>query len=246
VRGSPARPRRLSHGRRVVERGAGMGQSPAHLRSSDYRLPNTDYLQVLKIGLTGGIGAGKSVVKRAFEVLGVPTTDADTRAKWLMQYDAGLRAALVAGFGAEVFDAAGQLNRPWLAQRAFADPSALARLNALVHPAVGADFAHWLDEQRRAGARYIIKEAAILYEADIARSLDFVITVAAPEEVRIRRVLARDPHRSRTDVAAIIQRQLPEEERQRRADFIIYNDDQQPLLPQILSLDAELRRRAEG
>ena len=199
---------------------------------------------MLKIGLTGGIGAGKSIIKRCFEVLGIPTTDADARAKWLMTHDGALRTALTAEFGSEVFDAAGQLNRPWLAQRAFADPTALARLNALVHPAVGEDFARWLREQQAAGAPYIIKEAAILFEADIARTLDYVITVAAPEDVRIRRVLARDPHRSAADVVAIIGRQLPEEERRRRADFVVWNDDAQPLLPQILALDAEFRRRA--
>ncbi len=198
---------------------------------------------MLKIGLTGGIGAGKSVVRRLFETLGVPTIDADARAKWLMHSSPALRAALIAEFGPAVFDAAtGQLNRPWLAERAFADPTTLARLNALVHPAVGADFAVWLAEQERAGAPYIIKEAAILFEADIARSLDYVITVAAPEPVRIRRVLARDPHRTAADVAAIIGRQLPEDERQRRADFVLWNDDVRPLLAPVLALDAEFRR----
>lgn len=200
---------------------------------------------MLTVGLTGGIGAGKSVVKRLFEVLGVPTTDADARAKWLMTHDPALRTALLAEFGPAVYDeATGQLDRRWLAQRAFTDPTALTRLNALVHPAVGADFAAWLQLQARSGAPYIIKEAAILFEADIARTLDFVITVAAPEEVRIRRVLARDPHRTAADVAAIMAKQLPEDERQRRADFVLWNDDQQPLLAPVLALDADLRRRA--
>lgn len=199
---------------------------------------------MLKVGLTGGIGAGKSVVRRLFAVLGVPTTDADARAKWLMAHDPALRTALVAALGSDVYDAAGQLNRPWLTQRVFGDPAALTRLNALVHPAVGVDFAAWLGEQARAGAPYIIKEAAILFEADIARTLDCVITVTAPEDVRIRRVLARDPHRTAADVAAIIAKQLPEDERQRRADFILWNDDRQPLLAPVLALDAELRRRA--
>ncbi|MBC7449261.1 MAG: dephospho-CoA kinase [Hymenobacteraceae bacterium] len=199
---------------------------------------------MLTVGLTGGIGAGKSVVKRFFGVLGVPTTDADARAKWLMTHDPALRAALVNEFGRAVFDAVGQLNRSWLAQRAFQDPTALARLNALVHPAVGADFAAWRRVQADAGAPYVIKEAAILFEADIARTLDCVITVAAPEEVRIRRVLARDPHRTAADVAAIIAKQLPEAERQRRADFVLWNDDLRPLLAPVLALDAELRRRA--
>jgi dephospho-CoA kinase len=199
---------------------------------------------MLTVGLTGGIGAGKSVVRRLFAVLGVPTTDADARAKWLMTNDSALRTALIQEFGPAVYDAAGVLNRPWLAQRAFADPTTLARLNALVHPAVGADFAAWLNVQQRANAPYIIKEAAILFEADIAASLDLVITVAAPEDVRIRRTLARDPHRSAADVQAIIARQWPEEKRQQHADFVLWNDDVQPLLAPVLALDAELRRRA--
>ncbi len=202
---------------------------------------------MLKIGLTGGIGSGKSVVARLFATLGIPITDADTRAKWLMTHDAALRAALVTEFGPEIFDpVTGQLDRAGLARRAFADPLVLQRLNALVHPAVGRDFAAWLTVQERAGAPYIVKEAAILFEADIARMLDYVITVAAPEDVRIQRVLARDPHRTPADVAAIISKQLPEEERLKRADFILWNDDKQPLLPQVLALDEEIRRRCDG
>lgn len=198
----------------------------------------------LRVGLTGGIGSGKSVVARLFALLGVPVSDADTRAKWLMTHDAALRAALVAELGAEVFDATGQLDRAGLARRAFQDPTVLARLNALVHPAVGEDFAFWLEAQARAGQPYIIKEAAILFEAGLDQTLDYVITVAAPEDVRIRRVLARDSHRSEPDVRAIISRQLSEEERQRRADFVVWNDDRQPLLRQVLALDARLRTLA--
>ncbi len=201
---------------------------------------------MLKIGLTGGIGAGKSVVRQLFSVLGVPTIDADARAKWLMAHDQPLRAALIAEFGPHVYTPDGQLDRAALAERAFADPSTLTRLNALVHPAVGRDFAAWLSQQARAGAAYIIKEAAILFEADIARSLDLVITVAAPEAVRLGRVLARDPHRTAADVRAIMARQLPEEERQRRADVVLWNDGRQPLLAPVLALDAAWRRQAAG
>lgn len=199
---------------------------------------------MLKVGLTGGIGAGKSVVMRLFALLGVPTIDADTRAKWLMTHDPELRADLLLAFGPDVFTSDGLLNRAGLAKRAFADPDTLARLNALVHPAVGRDFAAWL--QAQAGQPYIMKEAALIFEADLARSLDYVITVAAPLEVRIRRVLARDPHRAEADVRAIIEKQLSEDERQRRADFIIWNDDRQPLLRQVLALDAQLRERAQN
>lgn len=199
------------------------------------------------VGLTGGIGSGKSVVARLFAVLGVPVTDADTRAKWLMANDPALRTALVEAFGPAVFDAAtGHLDRAGLARRAFADATVLTRLNALVHPAVGRDFATWLTRQGAAGAPYIVKEAAILFEADIARSLDFVVTVAAPEALRIRRVLVRDPHRTETDVRAILARQWTEAQRQTAADWVLHNDDVQPLLPQVLALDAELRRRANS
>lgn len=191
---------------------------------------------MLGIGITGGIGSGKSVVCRLFQVLGVPVYDSDFRAKWVMANDAQLRDELIAAFGPETFDAAGQLNRAHLSRVAFADATELARLNALVHPAVGRDFATWSAARAQEGHRYILKEAALLFESGAYRQLDQIITVFAPLPVRQARVLRRDPHRTPDDILAIIGKQLNEEEKMQRADHILRNDDKHLLIPQVLRL----------
>ena len=196
---------------------------------------------MLRIGITGGIGSGKSVVSRLFAVLGVPVYDSDQRARWVMEHDEVLPGQLQAAFGGETYDAAGRLDRVFLARTVFADPARLAHLNALVHPRVGEDFARWASAQAAAGHAYCLKEAALLYESGAYRQLDRIITVAAPLALREARVLARDPHRTATDVGRIISQQLSEEEKIARADYVIYNDDTRLLLPQVLELDAGFR-----
>lgn len=194
-----------------------------------------------RIGITGGIGSGKSIVSRVFAALGAPVYDSDSRAKWVMANDLLLREQLQAAFGAETYDAAGQLNRPYLAQVAFHDAARLAQLNALVHPRVGADFAAWTATQAAAGHAYILKEAALLYESGAYKGLDAIITVFAPPEVRTARVRTRDAHRSAAEVQAIMDKQLSEEEKLQRADYVVYNDDTQLVLPQVLALDTAFR-----
>ncbi|MFC6222274.1 dephospho-CoA kinase [Hymenobacter artigasi] len=193
---------------------------------------------MLRIGITGGIGSGKSIVSRLFHALGVPIYDADTRARWVMENDAELRQQLIAAFGPATYDAAGRLNRPVLAGTVFNNPALLAQLNGLVHPHVGTDFEHWAVAQARAGHAYVLKEAALLFEAGSYKQLDRVITVFAPLAVRAARVLRRDPHRSAADVQAIMAKQLSEEEKMARADYVLTNDDVLPLLPQVLALHA--------
>ena len=198
---------------------------------------------MLRIGITGGIGSGKSVVARVFAALSVPVYDSDSRAKHVMAHDLVLRAQLQEAFGAEAYDAAGQLNRPYLAKVAFTDAAQLARLNALVHPRVGEDFATWSAAQAAAGQPYILKEAALLYESGAYKGLDAIITVFAPAEVRAARVLRRDSHRSTAEVQAIMSKQLSEDEKLARAEHVVYNDDSQLVLPQVLALDAAFRQR---
>lgn len=197
---------------------------------------------MLRIGITGGIGSGKSVVCRLFQLLGAPVYDSDQRAKWLMSNDLDLRAELLTTFGPQTFDSAGQLDRAYLARTAFADPAQLARLNALVHPHVGRDFETWASAQQQAGRPYLLKEAALLYESGAYRQLDRIITVFAPQAVRQARVLRRDSHRTAADVLAIIGKQMSEEEKKQRADYVIHNDDQQLLLSQVLALDEQFRK----
>ncbi|MGY2130845.1 dephospho-CoA kinase [Hymenobacter sp. HD11105] len=199
---------------------------------------------MLRIGITGGIGSGKSVVCRLFQLLGAPVYDSDYRAKWIMAHDESLRAELLAAFGAQTFTATGQLDRAYLARIAFTAPAQLSRLNALVHPHVGRDFETWASAQHQAGRPYLLKEAALLYESGAYRQLDRIITVFAPQAVRQVRVLRRDPHRTAADILAIVDKQLSEEEKMQRADYIIYNDDQQLLLPQVLALDEQFKQQA--
>ena len=197
---------------------------------------------MLRIGITGGIGSGKSIASRLFHALGVPVYDADTRARWLMENDGALRQELTAAFGPDTYDPAGRLNRPALAATVFGNPALLARLNALVHPHVGTDFERWATAQHKAGHAYVLKEAALLFEAGSYKQLDRIITVFAPLPVRQARVLRRDPHRSAADVQAIVAKQLSEEEKMQRADYVLTNDDVQPLLPQVLALHAVFSR----
>lgn len=193
---------------------------------------------MLRIGITGGIGSGKSIASRLFHALGVPVYDADTRARWVMENDAALRDELRAAFGADTYDATGRLNRPALAGMVFNNPARLAQLNGLVHPHVGTDFERWATVQQQAGHAYVLKEAALLFEAGSYKQLDRIITVFAPLAVRTARVLRRDPQRSAADVAAIMAKQLSEDEKMLRADHVLVNDDAQPLLPQVLALHA--------
>ncbi|GAB3331186.1 dephospho-CoA kinase [Hymenobacter humi] len=197
---------------------------------------------MLRIGITGGIGSGKSIASRLFHALGVPVYDADSRARWLMENDAQLRQQLSAAFGPETYDAAGRLNRPLLAGTVFNNPALLSQLNALVHPHVGTDFEQWATAQEQAGHPYVLKEAALLFEAGSYKQLDRIVTVFAPLAVRQARVLQRDSHRSLADVLAIMGKQLSEEEKIERADYVLTNDNVHPLLPQVLALHAIFSR----
>ncbi|QHL88288.1 dephospho-CoA kinase [Nibribacter ruber] len=189
---------------------------------------------MLKIGITGGIGSGKSIVCRCFQLLDVPVYDSDARAKWVMHGDPELREGLISTFGPNTFDAQGNLDRPYLAQRVFHNQEELAKLNALVHPQVRKDFHRWLEAH--AQAPYILKEAALMFESTAYTQVDHVLTVSAPVALRQKRTLARDPHRTAQDIDAIIHKQLPEEERLRRSQFVLYNDDRQLVLPQVIQL----------
>ncbi|TXK52889.1 dephospho-CoA kinase [Pontibacter qinzhouensis] len=189
---------------------------------------------MLKIGITGGIGAGKTIVCQMFQVLGIPVYDSDARAKWVMQHDATLKDNLTAAFGPDAYTLAGDLNRPYISGLVFNNPERLAQLNALVHPRVRIDFEQWAAAQT--SAPYVLKEAALMYESQAWKQMDQIITVFAPLEVRMKRLLHRDAHRTEADIRAIISKQLDEEEKLARADHIIYNDDQQLIIPQVVAL----------
>lgn len=195
---------------------------------------------MLKIGITGGIGVGKTIVSRMFQVLGVPIYDADTRAKWVMHHNTTLRQELQDAFGPATYTDAGALDRTYLAGMVFNHPERLELLNSLVHPHVGNDFKEWV--AGHANKPYILKEAALMFESESWRQVDEVIAVYAPLELRIKRLLKRDTHRTEADIKAIIARQLSEEEKMRRAQHIIYNDDQQLIIPQVLALHEQFSK----
>lgn len=186
----------------------------------------------LQIGITGGIGSGKSIVCRIFHTLGVPVYDADSRAKSLMTTDGILITQIKKEFGVLSYDIDGSIDREYLAQ-AFQDKKKLSLLNSLIHPRVAQDYNQWMKEQKYA---YVLKEAALLFEAKSHTTLDKIIVVSAPEGLRIKRVLHRDPHRTRQQVMDIIHNQLQEEEKLKLADFVLINDDTALITPQVLKL----------
>jgi dephospho-CoA kinase len=185
----------------------------------------------LRVGITGGIGSGKSTVSRIFEVLGIPVYYADAAARRLMNGDASLREAIVQEFGSEAYQGY-ELNRAFIANVVFNNPEKLARLNAITHPATIRDAEIWMQQQK---ARYVLKEAALIFESGSAAGLDYVIGVFAPEALRIQRVMQRDGI-SREQVKQRMDRQIEETVKMKLCDFVIRNDEQEMLIPQVLKL----------
>lgn len=190
---------------------------------------------MLSIGLTGGIGSGKSTVARVFEVLGIPVYYADMAAKELMNSDPALREALISTFGRETYTG-NTLNRSYLSALVFADPYKLEQLNALVHPVTIDHAAAWFAEQQ---TPYAIKEAALLFESGASAHLDFIIGVTAPAALRIKRVMDRD-QLTREEVQRRMNRQVEDVIKMKLCDAVIHNDEQQAVLPQVLALHEQL------
>lgn len=188
-----------------------------------------------KVGITGGIGSGKSTVCAMLEEMGVAVYNSDARAKELMTTSATLREAIVARFGAECYTSEG-LNRGYLAERVFGDAAELAALNSLVHPAVMADFEAWAE--RHEGS-YVVLESAILFEAGLEQRVDVAVAVLSPEELRIERAMRRDGA-SREQVVARIGRQLSDDERADRAKYAIVNIDLEELREDVEQLHRRL------
>jgi dephospho-CoA kinase len=198
----------------------------------------------LKIGITGGIGTGKTLISEIFQVLGIPVYNADNRAKWLMANDSMLISDIQRLLGKNSFTNNNGLDTKFIASMIFGNEVLLQQLNSLVHPAVGLDFEQWVKDQEK--SLYILKEAALLFESGSYKTLDYVITVSAPLEIRLRRLEKRDPGRSRQQVLAIIQKQLPEANKIALASDIIYNDDATPVIAQVLKIHAKYRQLAGG
>lgn len=190
---------------------------------------------MLYIGLTGGIGSGKTTVAEIFEVLGIPVYYADDAAKYIMNSDDELKVAIKKHFG----DAAyinNELNRSYLASIVFNDKYKLDLLNSMVHPVTIRDSENWMQKQT---SPYAIKEAALLFESTATENLDYIIGVYAPKHLRIKRAMDRDGI-SAEEVQKRMDRQIDEEIKMRLCDFVIINDEQQLVVPQVLKLHEKM------
>ena len=186
---------------------------------------------MLKIGITGGIGSGKSTVANVFHTLGIPVYDADSAAKKLMNENKELQSEIIRLFGQESYSTEG-LNRTYLSSTVFNDPVKLDQLNKLVHPLTIADAEQWMQQQT---TPYAIKEAALIFESGAQVHLDKVIGVYAPQDLRIQRAMQRDGI-TKEKVLARMDRQMDEEKKMRLCDYVIVNDEQKALIPQVLAL----------
>jgi dephospho-CoA kinase len=196
---------------------------------------------MLKVGLTGGIGSGKSTVAHIFGVLGVPVYYADDAAKRLMEQDENLKEKISRFFGKNSYSGE-KLNREYLASAVFNNEEKLAQLNKIVHPAVIADAQRWFNSQK---ALYVIKEAALIFESGSESELDYVIGVKAPYELRLQRAKDRD-HITEAEVISRMSKQMDEQAKLERCDFIIVNDEVLPLIPQVLSLHEKLLKAVQN
>lgn len=189
------------------------------------------------IAITGGIGSGKSIVSQALRIMGYTVYDCDSRAKWVMTHDPILREQLIALFGQETYLADGSLNKPHLSAAIFGNAEALAKMNACVHPAVARDLMTEYQNEGQDERKPFFFESAILFESrfNTLAIPDQVWTVSAPLELRISRAMLRD-HTTRDQILSRINSQMPQEEKERLADHVIWNDKAHSVLEQINAL----------
>lgn len=194
---------------------------------------------MLQVGLTGGIGSGKTTVARVFRTLGIPVFEADAAGRTLLAENREVKTAVVARFGQDVLRD-GHIDRAALARIVFTDQQALKDLNAIIHPAVRVAFKQWSGIQV---APYVLMEAAILAESGGAKHMDRIIVVTAPEDLRIHRVMQRDGVEEET-VRTRLANQISEDERLKTADHVIMNDDTRLVIPQVLAVHTAIQRSA--
>ena len=190
---------------------------------------------MIKIGITGGIGSGKSVVASLFQLLGVPVYIADEESKRLTNQSMTIRRQLIANYGEAIYTAEG-LNKPLLAAKIFQDPAQRRIVNGIIHPEVKHHFEAWAAQQE---TPLCAIESAILFESGFDQVVDTHLMVYAPKALRIERATARDAA-SREAIQQRIESQMSDEEKRELADHLIYNDNQQPLIPQVTALIARL------
>ena len=187
------------------------------------------------VGLTGGIGSGKTTILKYFEAFGIPAYIADKEAKALMNRSKVIKRKLIDLFGKSAYEN-GKLNRPYLASKIFNDQMLLSKMNAIVHPKVASHFKRWLKKQE---APYIIKEAAIIFENNLESNYNYIITVVADEDLRIERVMKRDDA-SKDKILSIISNQLPDAEKIKKSNFVITNNELSSAMTQVNEIHQQI------
>jgi dephospho-CoA kinase len=191
---------------------------------------------MLKVGITGGIGSGKSLICKVFSLLGIDVYNSDERAKYLMGSNVNIKEALISRFGQNVY-MHDELNRPYLANIIFNDKNALDFVNNTVHPIVGEDYLNWFVNQKEKA--YCLKEAALLFESGMYKDLDCLITITSPEELRIKRVMQRDKI-SHDKVMERIKNQWSDEQKIKLSNFVILNNEIESVIEQVLNIHENL------
>lgn len=191
----------------------------------------------ITVGITGGIGSGKSTICRVFQLLGVPVFEADIEARKLMTTSSEIKTGLIDLFGNDIYTQNGALDRKKLAGIIFSDKLQLEKVNALVHPVVRSEFEQW---QQKQDTSYVVHEAAIMFESGFYKMMDFTILVSAPKKTRIKRVMKRDKINA-TQVEERMSKQWPDEQKRVLADMELITNDTKLLIPQIVKIDKQLK-----
>jgi len=194
---------------------------------------------MLRVGITGGIGTGKSLVCTIFKLLGIPIYDADLRAKQLVDESSSIKARIINVFGTAAFSESGQYNRKFISSRIFEHPELKTELENIIHPAVIQDSEDWFTSQESNKIPYALKEAALLFESGSYRELNKIIVVDAPLDLRIKRILLRDGLPEK-EIRLRIDSQWPQEVKIAKADFVIYNDGKSALIPRVWAIHHRL------
>lgn len=192
---------------------------------------------MIRLGITGGIGSGKSVICKTFGIIGIPVYYADLRAKELLNSSHEIRTALTKLFGDDLYTEKG-IDKAKLANIIFNDKDCLKKVNAIVHPVVINDFEEWTKRQK---SDIVVKESAIIFEANLKDQFDYIVTVTAPEDVRIERVMTRD-NAKKEDIKARMNNQFPDDKKVSESDFVIVNDGKKAILPQVLNILKTIRK----
>lgn len=196
------------------------------------------------LGITGGIGSGKTTVAQIFEAFGFPCYNADAQAKILIEQQSEVKNAILNTFGTDAYLENGKYNAAFIRKIVFENPEKLKALNAIVHPAVANDFKLWVS--KHSDISILLKEAALLVESGSYKALDGLLTVTAPTEIRKERISKRDPQRSSAEIETIISSQMPDSEKITLSQFVIYNDEKKALIPQVENVIQEIKARFLG